>query len=63
MSTDAFKFLTKYPGFKVTTDYLYKCMNDGKIDYSQLKTVDSDHWQKYQKYYAKNLSDKDKTNN
>lgn len=60
MSSEAFKKLTKLPGHKITTDYLYKVMNDGKISFDEIKTVDTDNWQKYQKYYAKNLSDTDK---
>jgi len=58
MKNEAFKKLTKHQGFKISTEFLYKKLNENKVEYEELKTVDTDQWSTYQKHYAKNLSEK-----
>lgn len=62
LKSEAFKNLTEYPTFKVTCDYIYKCLTDGKIGYNELKTVDSDKWQFIQKKLLKQLNQKKNEN-
>ena len=56
MKNDAFKAIAENSLEKISTDFIYKCLIDGRIKYEELKTVDTDWWQELHNHFLKNFN-------